>query len=127
MNIINDKPVIVFRNEYDGRISYQTSLSKKDKNGNYVNGYMPIQFKNGVEFQNQQKIYIKDAWLSFYNIERENNGKKNITTRPYIFVNEFETIEETINNSKIQTNEIEEDPYVDFGSNFEINDDDLPF
>lgn len=128
MNIVNDKPVIIFRNEYNGRISYQTSLSKKDKDGNYVNGYMPIQFKNGVEFNNQQKIYIKDAWLSFYNIERENNGKKNVTTRPYIFVNEFETVEETINNSKVDfENTIEEDPFVDFGSQIEINDDDLPF
>lgn len=128
MNIVNDKPVIIFRNEYNGRISYQTSLSKKDKDGNYVNGYMPIQFKNGVEFNNQQKIYIKDAWLSFYNIERENNGKKNVTTRPYIFVNEFETVEETINNSKVDfENTIEEDPYVDFGNSFEISDEDLPF
>lgn len=128
MNIVNDKPVIIFRNEYNGRISYQTSLSKKDKDGNYVNGYMPIQFKNGVEFNNQQKIYIKDAWLSFYNIERENNGKKNVTTHPYIFVNEFETVEETINNSKVDfENTIEEDPFVDFGSQIEINDDDLPF
>ena len=128
MNIVNDKPVIIFRNEYNGRISYQTSLSKKDKDGNYVNGYMPIQFKNGVEFNNQQKIYIKDAWLSFYNIERENNGKKNVTTHPYIFVNEFETVEETINNSKVDfENTIEEDPYVDFGNSFEISDEDLPF
>lgn len=126
MNIINEKPVIVFRNEYNGKITYQTSLSRKDKNGNYVNGYIPIQFKNGVSFNNQEKIYIKDAWLSFYNIEREYNGKKNTTTRPYIFINEYETIEETISNSKID-NDLEEDPYVDFGNSFEINDNDLPF
>ena len=126
MNIINEKPVIVFRNEYNGKVTYQTSLSRKDKDGNYVNGYIPIQFKNGVSFNNQEKIYIKDAWLSFYNIEREFNGKKNTTTRPYIFINEYETIEETITNSKID-NELEEDPYVDFGNSFDINDNDLPF
>lgn len=126
MNIINEKPVIVFRNEYNGKVTYQTSLSRKDKDGNYVNGYIPIQFKNGVSFNNQEKIYIKDAWLSFYNIEREFNGKKNTTTRPYIFINEYETIEETITNSKID-NELEEDPYVDFGNSFEINDNDLAF
>jgi hypothetical protein len=126
MNIINEKPVIVFRNEYNGKVSYQTSLSRKDKDGNYVNGYIPIQFKTGVSFNNQDKIYIKDAWLSFYNIEREYNGKKNTTTRPYIFINEFETIEETISNSKMDDN-LEEDPYVDFGTNFEITDEDLPF
>jgi hypothetical protein len=126
MNIINEKPVIVFRNEYNGKVTYQTSLSRKDKDGNYVNGYIPIQFKNGNSFNNQEKIYIKDAWLSFYNIEREFNGKKNTTTRPYIFINEYETIEETITNSKID-NELEEDPYVDFGNSFEINDNDLAF
>jgi len=97
MNISNEYPIMIFRNEYDGNVYYKTSLSKKDINGNYINGYIQCKFKKGVEIENKTNIYIKKAFLSFYN--------KNDATIPYIFISEFETIDEVI--EKTQTKSVE--------------------
>jgi len=114
MNITNERPVMIFKREYEGNIFYNLGLSKKDKDGNYVNGYMPCQFKNGVSIEDKTKIYIKNAWLSFYLKDKQ--------TKPYIFINEYETVEEVIEQSKIEEDPFATDVYSDFGENITIDD-----
>lgn len=122
MNIENKYPVMVFKREYEGRTFYSLGLSKKDRDGNYINGYMSCRFKNGVEVADKTKIYIKNAWLDFY--------LKDKATIPYIFINEFTTLEATIESAKEEPKEEPAaDPFKEFGeeNQIELSDLDLPF
>lgn len=118
MNIENKFPVMVFKREYEGKTFYSLGLSRKDRDGNYINGYMACRFKNGVEVPDKTKIYLKNAWLDFYLKDKE--------TKPYIFINEFETVEEVIDNTKKEAEE-QNDPFKEFGESVSIELDDLPF
>lgn len=130
MNIENQYPVAIFRFESGENIYYKMGLSNKDKDGNYINGYIPVQFRRGIELENKTKIYLKKAWLTFYLKKESINGvDKNITV-PYVFVSEFEKVEEVIAGSKekdIVKEEAAEDPFKDLGNEITFTDDDLPF
>ena len=126
MNISNEQAVMIFKREYQGNTFYSLGLSKKNQDNTYTNGYMPCQFKKGVQLEDKTKIYIKKAWLSFYLKDKE--------TKPYIFISEFTTLEQVIDNSKKTDNEIlqqvmkEEptsDPFTEFGE--EVSGMELPF
>lgn len=80
--------VMVFVNEHNGRKFYKVGISKKMQDGNYQNGYVDVQFKKDIIVENKTKINIKSAWLTFY------MNKENITV-PYIFINEFEQLDNT--------------------------------
>lgn len=110
MNITHEYPVMIFRNDNEYGTFYSLGISKKNKDGEYINGYMPCQFKKDVEVENQTKIYIRNAWLTFY--------KKDKQTMPYIMIAEYETVEETIKNSKTA----EEDPFAAYGETVQIDD-----
>lgn len=112
MNIKNDYPVMVFKREHKGITFYSLGLSRKDRDGNYINGYMPCQFKMGVPLGDKTKIYIKSAWLTFYLKDKE--------TKPYIFINEYETVEETIQQSKQEQPKV--DPFEEMGMKVQIED-----
>ena len=109
MNITNDRPVMIFRREYQDKVFYNVGLSKKNKDGSYTNGYMSVQFKNDVSLNDKTKIKIKNAWLTFY--------LKDSETKPYIFINDFEVVDE-VNNLKTKT-EVQQQ--------FDYTDEDLPF
>lgn len=124
MNISNEYPVTIFRKEYEGNVYYDMGLSQKLRDGSYEYGSMPCRFKNGVNLEDKTKIYIKSAWLKFY--------KKDKATKPYIFVNEYETVGEAIDLSKKSDSEIvqavmNDDPFKEFASEIAITDEDLPF
>ena len=127
MNIQDNKPRMIFVKEYDGRKYYKVSVSKKLANGEYENGYIDIQFKQGVEFENKTKIYLKNAFLTFYK-------SKDKATIPYIFVMDYEIAEEQIKHNKetdVAKQETKDD-FADFGrevamNEIEIKDEDLPF
>jgi hypothetical protein len=130
MNIENQYPVAIFRFESGENVYYKMGLSNKDKDGNYFNGYIPVQFRRGIELENKTKIYLKKAWLTFY-LKKENidGVDKNITV-PYVFVSEFEKVEEVIAGNKekdIVKEEAAEDPFKDLGNELVFTDDDLPF
>lgn len=101
MNITNEKEVMIFKREYNGKPYYSLGLSKKNQDGSYTNGYITCQFKNGVNLANQTKIKIKSAWLSFYLKDKQ--------TIPYIFINDFATNAEVEVNNGI-------DVYEQFGT-----------
>lgn len=113
MNITNDKEVMIFRSEYEGKVFYTIGLSKKNQDGSYTNGYMPCQFKNGINLANQTKIKIGKAWLSFYL-----KGKKTV---PYVFISEFTMPAEIKENEGI-------DIYKEFGTTIKAEEvDNIPF
>lgn len=114
MKIQYEYPIMIFKNEYEGKPYYSLGLSKKMQDGNYLNGYIPCQFKKNVEIDNKKKIYIKNAWLTFYIKDKK--------TIPYIFINEFEYVEAAIKEAKKET-----DPFKEFADEIEITDEDLPF
>ena len=121
MNITNNYAVTIFKNDTQYGTFYKVGLSKKDKDGNYVNGYKDVRFKKGVELADKTKIYIKKSWLDFY--------VKDKRTIDYIFISEFETLESKIEESK-EVLESKVDPYEQFGSTItgeQIDEMDLPF
>ena len=118
MNITNENKVLVFRKDGQYGAMYSLGLSKKGQDGKYQNGYIGCKFKNGVELENKTNIYIKNAWLTFY-------LDKDKKTVPYIFINEFTTVEQTIEQAK------ESDPLDkavnEFANEIELTNADLPF
>ena len=92
MQIINlnkegkNSPIMIFRNEKEGRVFFSTTVSHKDIDGNYQNAFINVQFKKNVEVPNKQLILIKEAWLDFY----QNNDGKDVFT---IFINDFDKVE----------------------------------
>lgn len=92
MQIINlnkegkNSPIMIFRNEKEGRVFFSTTVSHKDIDGNYQNAFINVQFKKNVEVPNKQLILIKDAWLDFF----QNTDGKYVFT---IFINNFDKVE----------------------------------
>ena len=123
MQIVENYPVTIFRNDTEKGVFYSVGLSKKDINGNYVNGYKNVRFKKGVEVANKTKIYIKKAFLDFY--QKENR------TIDYIFITDFVTLEEAQQQARKEVVPYKEheqiyNPYEDMEQIFK-SDDELPF
>ena len=78
LKVVTDgKPVTVYANEKEAKnggkfTTYSIAVSSKDKDGNWVNGYIDAQFKKGMEVPNKTKININNA---FY-LVTDYNGKK---------------------------------------------------
>lgn len=121
MNLSNDKDVMVYKNEYG---KYSVMLRKKNQDNSYESAYIPIQFNKGVELDNKTLIKIKNAWLTFYKLEKD--GKQE--TKFVIKCSDFE---------KVEHNEESKNPFEEFGNSIEtesqigeqiqIEDSDLPF
>ena len=120
MNIQTDKQIVVFRNENQYGVNYLIGLSRKDKDGEYINAYIPVRFKNDIDLKDKTKIYITNAFLTFY----LKQDKKPVF---YIMIMEYETIEETIEKSK-ETSPNKQNsisPYEEFAAENDLSD--LPF
>lgn len=124
MNIQNDKAITIYTKEYNNKKYYKTKLSKKLQDGSYENGYIDIQFKKGIEFNDKEQIYLKNAFLTFYK-------SKEKATIPYIFVMDFEKLEDTIEHSKDIVKQDTKDEFKDLGTSLKAEDilteDDFPF
>ena len=109
MFVLDKYSKMVFRKDNEYGTFYQIGLSKKDRNNNYINGYMQVKFKKGVDVANKTKIIIKNAFIDFY-LDKDNK------TVPFLMVLEFETEDQK-----------EEDPYAQFGSTITAKEvDELP-
>lgn len=108
MNIVTDRQVKIFKKEN----KYTVGLSNKKQDGSYENAYFPIQFNKGVELEDKTKIYIKNAWLSFYKWEYQD--KKGTTF--FIKCSDFETVGETIEKAKEEV-----DPFLEMGMEVDID------
>lgn len=129
MEIVSNKDELVFRKDYNGKPSYSLGLSKKSKEGNYINGYIKVNFRKGVDLNNKSKIKIKNGWLDFYK-----DGEKTV---PTLFIDEFELVQEgTEENKNVEIND-SASPFEEFGNSIKtefdvgqqikIQDEDLPF
>ncbi|MBO7732067.1 MAG: hypothetical protein J6S67_05930 [Methanobrevibacter sp.] len=112
MNIQTDKPKNIFRFDKDGRAYYSIGLSKKDKDGNYINGYMNCKFPKNADIPNKSKIMILDAWVDFYT--------KDKVTYPYVYINKYEIVEEVHKETSTTPQKVED-------KDMEIPDEFLPF
>lgn len=88
--ITDGRPVVVFVNERQMQNgekfkTYVIGVASKDKEGNWVNGYIDCQFKKDVMIENKSKINITN---SFYTVS-EYNGKKYVK----LFILDFEVVE----------------------------------
>lgn len=92
-------PVMVFRNERDGRVFYNIGLSRKKVDGLYENGNMLAQFNKDVDIPNQTKILLTNAVLDFYK-------KEDKITVPFIRVFDYE-LENTSGNKEAESKFIE--------------------
>lgn len=117
MEIISNKEEMVFKNEYNGKTFYSIGVSKKNQDGKYENGYINVRFKKDVELDNQTKIKIKKAWIDFYCKDRK--------TFPYIFVSEFDPVEEKKDVFEEFGESIKTESQI--GEQIEITEDDLPW
>lgn len=115
MNLITDKPQMIFRKDFKDKIFYSMGMSKKKQDGSYEKTYIPVQFKKSIVLDNQTLIKIKNAWLTFY------KTKENKTVY-YIFISEFEEADETQKDEKETQN-----PFEEFANEIEHEDLDLPF
>ena len=114
MNIVNDRPVMVFKND---KGKYSVGISKKNQNGEYENAYFPIQFNKSVELEDKTLIKINTAWLSFYKWEYE---LKSGTTF-FIKCSDFEIVDNT------EFQDLHTKTASDVSKTIEIKDEDLPF
>lgn len=76
----------VYEGEYG--VQYSTTISKKDKNGEYENCFIKVQFSNAVDtdkLTNGCDFKVTDSWLSFYT-------KKTGEQVMYLFVNKGDII-----------------------------------
>lgn len=122
MQITSNKDEMIFRKDFNDRPIYSIGLSRKDKNGNYINGYMNCNFKEGTDLANKTRIRIKEAWLSFYIKDKQ--------TIPTIFINDYEKVAEPNPEHKEVQKMVDDKHYKtksDTFENVEINDEDLPF
>lgn len=116
MEIKSDKVETIFRNEYNGKPLFSIGLTKKNKDGQYVNGYMEAHFKNGVDLPNKTRIRIKQAWLGFNQKEKK--------TYTYIFINDFD-LEDGEDVLKQFGDSIKTESNI--GEQIKIEENDLPF
>ena len=112
MKLINEFPVKVFEKEYDGKKYYRIGLTKKDANGNYINGYIDARFRKDADVDTSKKIYLQDCWLDFY--------VKDKITKVYVFINAFEYVSDVVKQDV-------KDLFKDLGYEMELKDEDLPF
>ena len=109
MNIYTDKPVMVFKNINDGKVTYKVGISNKvqDENGNtkYINDYFPIRFKKSTEPENERtKINIVKGFLTFSKYEDKDGNSQ---TFRYIMVMDYSEVEEQKQTTSIKQDEIE--------------------
>ena len=85
MNIQTDREKMIFKRITDKGTFYTMGLSKKDKDGNYIKGYISCRFPKEAVIEDKTKIKIHEAWLDFYT--------KDKVTYPYIFINKYEIVQ----------------------------------
>ena len=93
MDVIEKYPVKIFKKDFNGKTYYKIGLSKKDKDGNYINGYVDAVFRKDVDVDDSKKIYIKNAWLDFYKT-------KDNKTVVNVFINKFDYVGDVIEETK---------------------------
>lgn len=86
----DDKPVTIFRKDrtWSGGTfaTYSAGVSSKDRDDNWVNGYVDVCFKKDVEVCNKAKITINNA----FPVVRKSNDKVYLSW----MITDFDVVEE---------------------------------
>ena len=118
MNILADRPFMIFKKIGEYGAMYSLGISNKKENGSYETAYMNVKFKKDVNLEDKTKIIIKKGWLKF--------RLKDKKPYWYIFISEFQNLDNMTNSEIVKTVlETPSDPFEEFSK--EIIDDDLPF
>lgn len=92
--ITEQTPVTVYVNErqtQNGTFkTYSIGVSSKDKDGNWVNGFLPCNFRKGTEIANKSKISISN---SFPTVRKYTDKTGTERTEIGIFVLDYEVVE----------------------------------
>lgn len=141
MEIVEKKPIMIFRKDGGYGPMYSLAIPNKLENGTYQNGYINVRFRKGVNIADRTKIKIQKSWLGC--------NVKNKVTYPYIFIDEF-TYDDVLDNFPPITNSVNktdneilkevmesDDPFASFANEANLADlgvneinitaDDLPF
>ena len=70
--------------------TYSIGVSSKDKDGNWVNGFLPCNFRKGTDIANKSKITISN---SFPTVRKYTDKTGTERTEIGIFVLDFEVVE----------------------------------
>lgn len=63
MNITSEREIMIFRREGNFGAMYSCAVSEKQQDGTYLQAYIPVWFRKGVELANKSMIKITKAWL----------------------------------------------------------------
>jgi hypothetical protein len=66
---------MIYANNFNERLNYSTTISKKNEDGEYENMFIPVKFKGGAGVPNKTKINIQDGFMSFY---KNNTGLEKV-------------------------------------------------
>ena len=105
---MNDKRAKIFINEWQGKKLYTASISKKDKDGKYINGYINVRFKNDADIKDGDVIKITNSFLDFY--------VKDKVTHIVFMILDYEKLE-----TKQKEEKQENDPFAEFGEQVSID------
>lgn len=118
MKIIDENKKRIFKKVNDYGTFYSMGISKKNIDGNYINGFIPVKFRNDApSIEDKTDIIIKDAWLDFYK-------SKNNETIIQIFINSFDVV--SIDSKEVANKEMESKE-VFSPDELVLTDEDLPF
>jgi len=88
--------LMVFKNEYNGKTFYNTSIGSKQQDGTYENMSLNLQLPRDTHLHNKSSINVHKGFLSFYT-------KHDGTKVPKLIVMEFTQVNNDYNtNQQIQ-------------------------
>lgn len=114
------RKIRVFKNTYNDRDYYRVQVKQKNYDGTEDIFYVPLQFKKGVELDNQTDIIIKCAYENM-----RKNPKDEFNPIYYLVVTDFEIVE--------REEQVQAQAYKDFQDNLyaneneEVDSSQLPF
>lgn len=112
------RKIRVFKNTYNDKIYYRVQVKQKNYDNTEDIFYVPLQFKKGVELENQTDIIIKEAYENM-----RKNPKDEYNQITYLVVTDFDIVE--------RQEQVQAQAFKDFQDNLyaneQISEEDLPF
>ena len=68
---LENKELKIWRNGYNGKMYYTTSIANKKEDGKYDNYYIDVQIPKDAVVDNGENVLVKRGFISFY---RDKNG-----------------------------------------------------
>lgn len=112
------RKVRVFKSTYNDRNYYKVQVKQKNYDDTEDIFYVPLQFKKGVELENQTDIIIKEAYENM-----RKNPKDEYNQITYLVVTDFDIVE--------RQEQVQAQAFKDFQDNLnaneQVSEDDIPF